>query len=85
MAAFDSSNNVLSRAEMHGILESVSIEEIGLSVRSYNALCRAGIHTVNAMLTLNREQMQRMKNLGKKSIGEIERLQKELKKQPFTV
>ena len=82
MVAFDSSNTVLSRAEMHGILESVSIEGIGLSVRSHNALRRAGVHTVNAMLELSREQMQRMKNLGAKSIDEIERLQNEINGDP---
>ena len=61
------------------LLPTDSIEKAALSVRSYNALRRAGINTVEAMLSLDRELMSTFKNLGAKSIGEIEQLQNEIK------
>ena len=85
MVVSDSSNTTSSPVDMQGVLVSVSIEEIGLSVRSSNALRRAGIHTVDAMLELSHEQLLKMKNLGIKSIDEIERLQSEIKKDPYAL
>ena len=57
------------------ILE-MSIEELDLSVRSFNCLKRAGINTVNDLIGKSAEEMMKVRNLGKKSFDEVkEKLQ----------
>ena len=53
------------------ILE-MNIEELDLSVRSYNCLKRAGINTVAELVQRNQEDMMKVRNLGKKSLEEVE-------------
>jgi len=52
------------------ILE-MPIEELDLSVRSYNCLKRAGINTVEELVQHNEEDMMKVRNLGKKSLEEV--------------
>lgn len=52
------------------ILE-MSIEDMDLSVRSYNCLKRANIHTVEDLANLTYEDLIKVRNLGKKSLDEI--------------
>ena len=52
------------------ILE-MTIEELDLSVRSYNCLKRAGINTVEELIQRNDEGMMKIRNLGKKSLEEV--------------
>lgn len=52
------------------ILE-MTIEELDLSVRSYNCLKRAGINTVEELIQKNEEDMMKVRNLGKKSLEEV--------------
>ena len=47
------------------------IEELDLSLRSYNCLRRAGIQTVEALLSHTPEEIDGIRNLGKKSQAEI--------------
>lgn len=56
--------------ERHRILEK-PIEELNLSVRSYNCLKRAGIDTVQELTRKTEEDMMRVRNLGKKSLQEV--------------
>ena len=51
--------------------ETITIEELDLSVRSYNCLKRAGIATVLELTDRTEEDMMKVKNLGKKSLKEI--------------
>ena len=51
--------------------ENISIEELDLSVRSYNCLKRDGIATVLELCDRTEEAMMKVKNLGKKSLKEI--------------
>ena len=54
----------------------VSIDELELSVRSYNCLKRAGISTVRDLTTRTEDEMMKVRNLGRKSLDEvIEKLQ----------
>jgi len=53
-------------------IADVNIEDLDLSVRSYNSLKRAGIHTLQTLLTYSYEDMTKIRNLGKKSLKEIE-------------
>ena len=53
------------------ILE-LTIEELDLSVRSYNCLKRAGINTVGELVRKTEEEMMKVRNLGKKSLEEVE-------------
>ena len=52
-------------------LKSLPLEESGLSVRSKNALRRAGVHTVGDMLGYTGDSLSQINNLGAKSIAEI--------------
>ncbi|MCM1226477.1 MAG: DNA-directed RNA polymerase subunit alpha [Clostridium sp.] len=52
------------------ILE-MTIEELDLSVRSFNCLKRAGINTVEDLITKSEEEMMKVRNLGKKSFDEV--------------
>ena len=52
------------------ILE-MPIEELELSVRSYNCLKRAGISTVEDLANKSQEDMMKVRNLGKKSLDEV--------------
>lgn len=47
------------------------IEDLDLSVRSYNCLKRAGIQTVDDLTQKTEEEMMRVRNLGKKSLKEV--------------
>ena len=53
------------------ILE-MTIEELDLSVRAYNCLKRANINTVAELVTRNQEDMMKVRNLGRKSLEEVE-------------
>ncbi len=50
----------------------MTIEELDLSVRSYNCLKRAGINTVEELVQRNEEEMMKVRNLGRKSLEEVE-------------
>lgn len=52
-------------------LTDKSIEELELSVRSYNCLKRAGISTVGELIQFDEESMLRVRNLGRKSLEEV--------------
>ena len=49
----------------------MSIEELDLSVRSYNCLKRAGINTVEDLANKTEEEMMKVRNLGRKSLEEV--------------
>lgn len=50
---------------------SISIDELELSVRSYNCLKRAGIQTIQQLTDKTRGEIEKIRNLGKKSFKEI--------------
>ena len=50
----------------------MTIEELDLSVRSYNCLKRAGINTVEELVMRNEEEMMKVRNLGRKSLEEVQ-------------
>lgn len=52
-------------------LLAMPIEELELSVRSYNCLKRAGINTVGELVEKTDEEMSKVRNLGKKSLDEV--------------
>lgn len=49
----------------------MTIEELDLSVRSYNCLKRAGINTVEDLIQKTEDDMMKVRNLGKKSLEEV--------------
>lgn len=53
-------------------LLEMTIEELDLSVRSYNCLKRAGINTVEDLTKKTEEDMMKVRNLGKKSLEEVQ-------------
>ena len=48
-----------------------TIEELDLSVRSYNCLKRAGINTVHDLTEKTEPEMMKVRNLGRKSLEEV--------------
>ena len=56
--------------EKEKVLE-MNIDELELSVRSYNCLKRAGINTVEELINKSPEDMMKVRNLGKKSLEEV--------------
>ncbi|WP_461366511.1 DNA-directed RNA polymerase subunit alpha [Candidatus Darwinibacter acetoxidans] len=52
-------------------LMEMTVEELDLSVRSYNCLKRASINTVDELIRKTEEDMMKVRNLGKKSLAEI--------------
>ena len=71
LAPFGSSLQV-SIPMMQSLCEQ-PIEELNLSVRSYNGLKRCGVHTVNDVcnMIMSENGLAKIRNIGRKSIGEI--------------
>lgn len=57
--------------EKDKVLE-MTIEELDLSVRAYNCLKRAGINNVSELIQKTEEDMLKVRNLGKKSLEEVQ-------------
>ncbi len=49
----------------------MAIDDLDLSVRSYNCLKRAGINTVQDLIQKSEDDMLKVRNLGKKSLDEV--------------
>ena len=54
-----------------GKVLEMSIEDLELSVRSFNCLKRAGISTVEDLANKTESEMMKVRNLGKKSLDEV--------------
>ena len=63
--------------EKEKVLE-MNIDELELSVRSYNCLKRAGINTVEELCNRTSDDMMKVRNLGRKSLEEVLAKLKEL-------
>ncbi len=65
-------STVVEKAESHRdkVLE-MTIEELDLSVRSFNCLKRAGINTVEDLVNKSEDDMMKVRNLGRKSLEEV--------------
>ena len=59
-------------------LETVTIEEIDLRVRSFNCLKRANINTLADLIQKTPEDLIRIRNLGRKGVEEIENIVREI-------
>ena len=53
-------------------LLDMTIEELDLSVRSFNCLKRANINTVEDLINKTQDEMIKVRNLGRKSLEEVE-------------
>ena len=69
--------SLIALAVKEKVLE-MSIDELELSVRSYNCLKRAGINTVEELTNKTSEDMMKVRNLGRKSLEEVLAKLKEL-------
>ena len=59
-----------AEAQRDKVLE-MTIEELDLSVRSFNCLKRANINTVEDLISKTEEEMMKVRNLGRKSLEEV--------------
>lgn len=57
--------------DQKGKVLEMTIEEMDLSVRSYNCLKRAGINTVEDLTNKTEDEMMKVRNLGRKSLDEV--------------
>ena len=71
-SCFDNVTFINSKEEQLNKKLLQTIEEMNLSVRSYNCLKRANVHTVEDLTKKTREDMVKVRNLGAKSLEEIE-------------
>jgi len=70
-AASDVEIMVEKEEEQKDKILEMSIEELDLSVRSYNCLKRANINTVEELINKSEDDMMKVRNLGKKSLKEV--------------
>jgi len=70
------SSESVEREDMEGINENLnrSVEELELSVRSYNCLKNANIQTIRELVTKSEGEMLKTKNFGRKSLNEIKEI-----------
>ena len=62
---------VKNEDDKHQQVLAMAIEDMDLSVRSYNCLKRASIHTVEDLTKKTEEEMLKVRNLGRKSLDEV--------------
>ncbi len=62
---------IVKNDDSKGKILEMAIEELDLSVRSFNCLKRAGIFTVEELISKSEEDMMRVRNLGRKSLDEV--------------
>ena len=60
----------VEKSEVEKVLE-MPIEELELSMRSFNCLKRAGINTVGELIQKTEEEISKVRNMGKKSLEEV--------------
>jgi len=60
-----------SQPEISGTNLEMSIDDLDLSVRSYNCLKRAGVNTVSDLVSKTEDEMMKVRNLGRKSLEEV--------------
>jgi len=66
------SSTVVEKAEtQHDKVLEMTIEEMDLSVRSFNCLKRANINTVQDLISKTESEMMKVRNLGRKSLEEV--------------
>ena len=71
--AFDGNSTVVEKVEKEpDTMLKMTIEELDLSVRSFNCLKRANINTVEDLVSKTQEEMIKVRNLGRKSLEEVE-------------
>ena len=58
-------------SDTKGKVLEMNIDELELSVRSYNCLKRAGINTVEELCNKTPDDMMKVRNLGRKSLEEV--------------
>ena len=70
--AVTSSSTVVEKVADHPDAKlSMTIDELDLSVRSYNCLKRANINTVEDLISKTEDEMMKVRNLGRKSLEEV--------------
>ena len=69
--ARDTETMIVKNDDSKGKILEMTIEELDLSVRSFNCLKRAGINTVEDLTNKTEDDMMRVRNLGRKSLEEV--------------
>ena len=64
--------------------EFTPIEDLDLSIRSFNCLKRAGIHSVEQLRAMSEDDLRHVRNLGRKSVEEIHRKLDKIRPRPET-
>ena len=64
-------DTVTKKEDNNSEFDSIMIEELELSVRAYNCLKRANIHTLQDLLKYSKDDLLEFKNFGQKSADEV--------------
>lgn len=72
MPKFSDETNAWKNSNEFELLMDTTIDKLDMSVRSFNCLARAGIQTVRELVCLTTEDLMKIRNMGKKSIIEIQ-------------
>ena len=62
-------------------LNNLKIEELNLSVRARNALMRAGVRTSEQLMSMEVDDLRKIRNIGDKTLYEVQRTMKKLEEQ----
>ena len=71
----ENNNSTLTIEVEQEVIPEIEIDDLELSVRSYNALKNAGINKLDELISLSREDLYRIPNLGKKTVLELLEIQ----------
>ena len=69
---------VVEEEDQNESLLATTVEELDLTLRSFNCLKRAGLNTIGDILEIERSELAKIKNFGKKSFEEVEHKIEEL-------
>ena len=64
----------LKRVESSVLIAKMTLEDLDLSVRTYNCLKRAGFTTVADLTAKTEDELMLVRNLGRKSVEEVKRI-----------
>jgi len=67
-------DTVTTKDIIHKKMLSILIDDVDLSVRAYNGLRRAGIHTLGDIANLTEDELRAIRNIGGRTLSEIKDL-----------
>lgn len=67
-------DTITTKDIIHKKMSSVLVDDVDLSVRAYNCLRRAGLHTLGDIANLTEDELRAIRNVGRRTLSEIKDL-----------